>query len=181
MRFKVGDTVKCTHSQVDFKLFEGQTYEVASIFNDYIGIKGIDGGKSLFSINRFVHHEADSLQDIVPPKKISFSFDDYSKDARKTMGKNHSIEYLLIGLLSEAGEIGDEFKKVYEGKSSKVDKELLKKELGDALWYLNAIAVRSGIRLEDVAMENLVKVFSRKETKRFKDKLKKIENKIKGD
>lgn len=171
-RFKIGDTVRCIQS--DFQeLVAGNVYVVSS-FNkqvnpEYIGLIGVHGGNPSYSINRFELAES------------GVSFNAYSKDARKTMGNKHSVEYLLIGLSSEAGEVGDEFKKVYEGKSKKVDKEALRKELGDCLWYLNAIAVSQGITLESVAVENLIKVFSRKETKKFKERLNKIEKKFKGD
>ena len=39
----------------------------------------------------------------------------------------------------------------------------LKKELGDVLWYLSALAFYNGIDLDDVARANLDKLRNRKE------------------
>lgn len=164
MKFKIGDKVKCIDPVGLLK--EGCEYTVDDVkYSGSVSVKEIP--TYYYDRNRF--------------RKNELSFNDYCDEARKTMEDNHSVEYLLIGLSSEAGEVGDEFKKVYEGKSKKVDKEALRKELGDCLWYLNAIAVSQGITLESVAVENLVKVFSRKEAKKFKDRLNKIEKKFKGD
>jgi NTP pyrophosphatase (non-canonical NTP hydrolase) len=44
-----------------------------------------------------------------------------------------------------------------------LDKEDLKKELGDILWYLSAVATDLGIDLDDVATTNYEKLKSRQE------------------
>lgn len=43
------------------------------------------------------------------------------------------------------------------------NKEELKKEIGDVLWYLSAISRDLGFELEDVANRNLEKLSSRKD------------------
>ena len=64
-------------------------------------------------------------------------------------------------------------KKIFRDKGGVVDEEtknLLKKELGDVLWYLAQVSSELGISLDDVAKTNLEKLFSRLER-----------NKISGD
>lgn len=74
--------------------------------------------------------------------------------------------YPVLGLTGEAGEVSDKFKKIMRDKQGVIDdtdKEEIKKELGDVLWYVAIIADTLGIKLEDVAITNTVKLKSRKE------------------
>lgn len=74
--------------------------------------------------------------------------------------------YPVLGLTGEAGEVSDKFKKIMRDKHGVIDdadKEDIKKELGDVLWYVAIIADILGIKLEDVAVTNTVKLKSRKE------------------
>jgi len=47
------------------------------------------------------------------------------------------------------------------GIVEKEDREEIKKELGDVLWYLAQISTELKIKLDDVAKTNLEKLFSR--------------------
>ncbi len=96
-------------------------------------------------------------------------FDAYQKESRKTGGvvpTDHPIVYPTLGLVNEAGEVAGKVKKIFRDKDgviSESDREAIKGELGDVLWYLAAICTELDLRLEDVAAANLEKIFSRLE------------------
>lgn len=97
-------------------------------------------------------------------------FEDYQKESRKTWGKGvkgvDPLIYDTLGMLNEGGEFAGKVKKIFrdkEGMISDIDKEALKSELGDVLWYFTQICTELDITLEEVAEANLIKIFSRKE------------------
>lgn len=101
------------------------------------------------------------------------TFDEYQKQAISTDtfgGKpqpidSHAFLSKLLGLVGETGEIAEKFKKLFRDKNgelSDLDKGEITKELGDVLWYINAICCYLDIELKDVAEGNLDKVLSRK-------------------
>lgn len=70
----------------------------------------------------------------------------------------------LLGLVGEAGETADKFKKIIRDQDGKITPENtaeIKKELGDILWYLASIARYLEIPLDDVAQTNIDKLESR--------------------
>jgi len=76
--------------------------------------------------------------------------------------------YANINLAGECGELLGMIAKErrdgpYEGKKSVEYKRLLKKEIGDILWHLVAIAEDNGTTLDECALLNLVKLRDRKE------------------
>ena len=72
--------------------------------------------------------------------------------------------YPALGLAGEAGEVADKVKKIIRDNKSLVnEKQELAKELGDVLWYINALARDIGYSLEVIAEMNLEKLESRKE------------------
>lgn len=92
------------------------------------------------------------------------NFKEYQELAKTTAiyPESAKISYPCIGLAGEVGEICEKVKKhIRDGKV--LDTEDLKKELGDVLWYLSAIASDLGIDLEDVATTNYEKLKSRQE------------------
>ena len=71
-----------------------------------------------------------------------------------------------LGLAGETGEVLEIIKKMIRDKggvfeTAQEDREKLRKELGDVLWYLSALAFYNDIRLEDIAKTNLEKLASR--------------------
>ena len=94
-------------------------------------------------------------------------FKEYQKESRKTAiypNKGRNLIYPTLGLIGESGEVAEKVKKLIRDKEGKVDeefKQLIKKELGDVLWYLAQICTELGLSLEDVAKSNLEKLFSR--------------------
>ena len=76
------------------------------------------------------------------------------------------ILYTSLGLSNEAGEVLGKIKKVirdYNCKISESTKKEISKELGDVLWYISNLAKELDLSLDDIARENLEKLFSRKE------------------
>ena len=74
--------------------------------------------------------------------------------------------YTALGLAGETGEVAEVVKKAYRDDGGDVTKSRhiqLKRELGDVLWYLAALAREAGLTLEEIAQENLKKTASRQE------------------
>ncbi len=72
----------------------------------------------------------------------------------------------ILGLVGEAGEVAEKFKKIVRDKGGVVtseDKADIQKELGDVLWYVSALADYLGLTLDEVAEKNLEKLFSRRD------------------
>lgn len=96
-------------------------------------------------------------------------FGSYQEQSRKTYSDiptNDFIVYPTLGLVNEAGEFAGKIKKIFRDKGgnfSPEDKAALKGELGDVLWYLTQICTNLGFTLEEVAEDNLDKLFSRLE------------------
>ncbi len=97
------------------------------------------------------------------------SLNDYQRESRKTWNvipMDHAIVYPTLGLANEAGEVAGKVKKIFRDKGGQItneDREALKQELGDVLWYLTQICTELDLTLEQVAEANLEKLFSRLE------------------
>ena len=96
-------------------------------------------------------------------------FNTYQRESRKTwrlIQTDHAIVYPTLGLANEAGEVAGKVKKLFRDKGGQIsaqDREALKQELGDVLWYLAQICTELDLSLQEVAEANLVKLFSRLE------------------
>ena len=96
-------------------------------------------------------------------------FSDYQRQSRRTWSlihTDHPIVYPTLGLANEAGELAGKVKKIFRDKGGRIspeDREALKHELGDVLWYLAQIATELDLSLDEVAAANLEKLFSRLE------------------
>lgn len=98
-------------------------------------------------------------------------FNDYAKKAISTLTSDHDygdvdaqLMAQVLGLGGEAGEVLEKFKKIVRDKQGKLDdaaKQEIIKELGDVLWYVNAISYLIGSSLEDVARKNNEKLANR--------------------
>jgi NTP pyrophosphatase (non-canonical NTP hydrolase) len=95
--------------------------------------------------------------------------DDYQRQSRQTWSliqTDHPIAYPTLGLANEAGEVAGKVKKIFrdhQGEVTPEDREALKQELGDVLWYLSQICSELDLTLSEVASANLEKLFSRLE------------------
>ncbi|MDO8667978.1 MAG: nucleoside triphosphate pyrophosphohydrolase family protein [bacterium] len=79
---------------------------------------------------------------------------------------DHPIVYPAMGLSNEVGEFLGKLKKIFrdqKGKFTERDKESLRDELGDVLWYFTQVCTELGLTLEEVGKSNLDKLFSRLE------------------
>ena len=88
------------------------------------------------------------------------TFDEYQIKAKQTAIYDHPIIYPTLGLCGESGEVAEKVKKHLRDGTS-LDE--LKKELGDVLWYLSAIASDLNLSLNDIAITNVDKLQSRME------------------
>ncbi len=94
---------------------------------------------------------------------------EYQTAAAKTAGYpsiGASFVYPALGLAGEAGEVVEKVKKIfrnYNGVITDEYRDLIKKELGDVLWYIALLSQEFGFTLNDVAEENLKKLASRQE------------------
>lgn len=80
-------------------------------------------------------------------------------------GEGNSINYPILGLVGEAGELANKYKKVLrddDGILHPDKRKALQDELGDVLWYMAALARDLGTDLETIAKNNIEKLHSRK-------------------
>lgn len=92
-------------------------------------------------------------------------FNEYQQLAERTARKaNDTAEKRFInfafGLAGETGEVIDCLKKhLFHGHQ--LDREKLKTELGDLLWYIATTATTAGISMDDIAVTNIEKLKAR--------------------
>jgi len=89
------------------------------------------------------------------------TINEYQKLAMTTLNPELSEKDVLIngvmGLCGESGEAIDIVKK-WLAQGHELDKEKLKKELGDICWYVAETATALGFDLEDVMAANIEKL-----------------------
>jgi NTP pyrophosphatase (non-canonical NTP hydrolase) len=95
-------------------------------------------------------------------------FDEYQRLA-STMAvyprKGYNIYYPAIALAGESGEVCDKISKIMRDHNDIVTDEMrleLEKELGDVLWNLSQLAAELCLSLDEIAINNLRKLKSRK-------------------
>lgn len=92
---------------------------------------------------------------------------EYQHRARATavyprIGQN--LQYPVLGLAGEAGEICNKVKKIERDCGGKITPEIrekILKEVGDTLWYVSMICQELAANLDDVARDNLMKLLDR--------------------
>ena len=91
------------------------------------------------------------------------TLNDYQRLAAETAiySSSHRLLYPALGLAGEAGEVANKIKKML--RDNKFDREGVAAELGDVLWYVAALARDLNVDLQDLAKQNLDKLYSRKE------------------
>ncbi len=96
-------------------------------------------------------------------------FADYQTKSRKTAKYppiGHPVIYPTLGLANEAGEVAGKVKKIFRDKGGVIgesEREALKSELGDVLWYLAQVCTELDLSLDEVAGYNIEKLYSRLE------------------
>lgn len=92
-------------------------------------------------------------------------FNEYQQLAERTARKaNDTPEKRFVnfsfGLTGETGEVIDCLKKhLFHGHP--LDREKLKIELGDVMWYVATLATTAGLSLEEIAVANIEKLKTR--------------------
>jgi NTP pyrophosphatase (non-canonical NTP hydrolase) len=91
---------------------------------------------------------------------------DYQRQSRRTAEypREAWLAYPALGLAGEAGEVAEHAKKTIRDDAGKVSDErraAMSKELGDVLWYVAQIASELDLSLDEIAKQNLEKLFSR--------------------
>jgi len=83
------------------------------------------------------------------------NFEEYQKKSRKTAiypNKGNNFIYPVLGLVGRD----------HNGVFSEEQRQEIKKELGDVLWYIAQIATELGLSLDEIAVFNIKKLESRK-------------------
>lgn len=88
---------------------------------------------------------------------------DYQHEAMSFRLKSADEAYALFGLVGEVGELYSFIAKVIRDGAREDQQEYVKKELGDILWFLAAVAYDHGLQLDEIASTNLEKLRSRAE------------------
>jgi NTP pyrophosphatase (non-canonical NTP hydrolase) len=95
------------------------------------------------------------------------TFREYQLKAKETAQfpeKETAFIYASLAMMGEAGEVAEKIKKIWRDKNKQIsaeDREEIKKELGDVLWYLSQLAEQLEINFDDVAQTNIDKTQSR--------------------
>lgn len=91
------------------------------------------------------------------------NFNEYQELAERTakgLDKEKRLANFGLGISGEAGEVTDYIKKVlFHGHV--LNKDKMKEELGDVLWYIATIGTTVGLSLEDIAESNILKLKKR--------------------
>jgi NTP pyrophosphatase (non-canonical NTP hydrolase) len=97
------------------------------------------------------------------------NFTDYQTKSRRTANYpsvGHPVIYPTLGLTNEAGEVAGKVKKIFRDKGGiigEAERQALKSELGDVLWYLAQVCTELDLSLDQVAKYNIEKLYSRLE------------------
>lgn len=76
--------------------------------------------------------------------------------------RDKALEYLVLGLSSEVGEVAGKVKKFIRDGIPADYKDQLNSELGDVLWYIARILAEEGITLSSCMEKNKEKLMARK-------------------
>lgn len=100
-------------------------------------------------------------------ENLNMDFNNYQFQTSQTATypQARAIDYLVLGLTSEAGEVAGKYKKIIRDHNDELTpelKEALIDEIGDVLWYCSELATQLGTNLGAVAARNVTKLQSRK-------------------
>lgn len=81
----------------------------------------------------------------------------------KEKSENLRCLHYISGIASEFGEVAALHQKTVRagGAVSEINKDLLKEEIGDLLWYITALIKFHGLELEDIIQTNIEKLLER--------------------
>jgi NTP pyrophosphatase (non-canonical NTP hydrolase) len=123
-----------------------------------------------------MNRAADYLTDMKRKIDNMIDMDNYQTESLKTAvyPAGQGQVYTALGLANEAGEVAGVVKKIIRDDANlnmsltryeiaQTNREKIKAELGDVLWYLAAVAKEYNLKLSDVAQYNLDKLRDRAE------------------
>ena len=91
------------------------------------------------------------------------TLNEYQKLAERTMNpaltKEETLHHALHGLSAEIGEIHSIYQKVLQGHKIHIDE--LKKEVGDAMWFIAEFCTVNGWTMDDIGTMNIDKLRER--------------------
>lgn len=91
---------------------------------------------------------------------IELTFNDYDTSVSQFRLPTADTPYVVLGLIGELGELyGSWAKSIRDG--TELDHKEVMKELGDILWFLNALCRDLDTDLEQVALMNIDKLTKR--------------------
>jgi len=91
-------------------------------------------------------------------KGIETTYKDFTRRTAR-YPKRREKEYLMLGLMNEAGEVGGAYKKEIRDRVDNTD--LIIDELGDVLWYLTRLCDVYGVEISELMVNNMDKLFNR--------------------
>ena len=100
---------------------------------------------------------------------IEATYMDFTQKTAK-YPKRREKEYLMIGLMNEAGEVGGAYKKEIRDHVDNTD--LIIDEMGDVLWYLQRLCDVYDVTISELMTNNMDKLFNRmtpEEAKLYRD------------
>ena len=97
-------------------------------------------------------------------KTKTSAFNIYQKLAKETAvyPNEKALEYLSLGLASEAGEVAGIVSKWLRGDKKQVTVKEMRKELGDVLWFISCLADELGLDFAEIAVYNIKKLADRR-------------------
>ena len=91
-------------------------------------------------------------------KGIEATYKDFTRKTAK-YPKRREKEYLMIGLMKEAGEVAGAFKKEIRDRVDNND--LIIDEMGDVRWYRARLCDVYDLKLSELMFNNMYKLFKR--------------------
>lgn len=99
---------------------------------------------------------------------IQATYKDFTRNTAR-YPKRKELDYLVIGLMNEAGEVGGVYKKMIRSrtdlktpnKKGVTVEDRLVDELGDVLWYLTRLCDVLDLDISDLMSENMHKLFGK--------------------
>lgn len=96
-----------------------------------------------------------------------YTFDEYQSQTKEVAiyPKDKGVEYCIFGLVGEAGEIANKYKKVIRDNNGVLSDDRrgeIFAEMGDVMWYMSELASSLGYDLTDIVTYNIEKLQKRK-------------------
>ena len=110
--------------------------------------------------------EEEKIEEIPQVATINLGWEETYKEFTRTTAqypKEVEMDYLMIGLANEVGEVLGKFKKHLRGDKMVVQdfNDALVAELGDVMWYFARILDVLGVSFYEVMVNNISKLHSR--------------------